>query len=115
MQAWPRVWATIAIWTALMVILGVFLTLADMSYIGGGNATTIVITLALTAALSTWAVWIRAGGTTVQSEQHDLSKAKRLDPRRVERLIEALDEDEIVELETLLLAREGDGARSARQ
>ncbi len=114
MQAWPRLWATIAIWTALMVILGVFLTLADTSHIGGSNTTVIVITLALTAAASTWAVWVRASGEPVQVERQDVGKAKRLDPRRVERLIE-LDEDEIVELETLLLSRENEGARSARR
>lgn len=114
MQAWPRLWATIAIWTALMVILGVFLTLADTSHIGGSNTTVIVITLALTAAASTWAVWVRASGEPVQVERQDVGKAKRLDPRRVERLIEMLGEDEIVELETLLSC-ENEGARAARR
>ncbi|NPV66289.1 MAG: hypothetical protein HPY64_04000 [Anaerolineae bacterium] len=74
----------------LMIMLGVF-----------------VLFLTSVAGMATATIW-RAGGRRAAASpyvQQEAGKAKRDVSDRIGRLIEALDEDEIIELETLLAVR----------
>ncbi len=108
-----RLWATAFIWSAVTIILlGIIIALAVTgASLEFGSIVPITLTamlLILVAGYSTSRVWGGAvrGQPQLDSAGAQTGKAKRIDRRRFERLIERLDDDEIVELETLLLARE---------
>lgn len=106
-----RLWATIVIWLPYTVIMTAFLLAATIT--GSLHEDTmfgIVLVISLAAAMAVRMVWrglgqaeeSAQGATTAQ--QH--GKSKRYDQDRLARLIEELDQDEVIELETLLLARD---------
>ncbi len=111
MRERDRLLATGVIWTAYMVILGLLFVFGTGPASGlYGDAVFGIVLVTSVAAVSTHAVWDKAssGAATGVGEAADARKAKRLDRRRIERLIEGLDDDEIVELETLLMSHQED-------
>lgn len=109
-----RLTATLIIWLAFIITMAVLLTTPTgaVSQADGPTVFGIVLVIALAAMASTVAVWaaLRDKGAELQSR----SKAKRSGGSRIERLVEALDDDEIYDLEALLLARD-EQARNRRQ
>lgn len=110
-----RLWATGFIWGAVtIIVLGIVTAFAVTGAALDVDAvvpiTLTIMLLILVAGYSTSRVWGGAARerTSIQSAGAQTGKAKRVDRRRFERLIERLDDDEIVELESLLLAREED-------
>ncbi|NPV66291.1 MAG: hypothetical protein HPY64_04010 [Anaerolineae bacterium] len=98
---------TMVIWVAMTVISIIFMTLEDVTALG---AAAFVIIMAGVAIGGTIAIWT---GETESARQPggmrgDTRKTKRGDPERIARLIEQLDGDQMVELETLLMARRDD-------
>lgn len=106
MNDYVRLIATGIIWTAFTLIMGFIVAMVSttgmLTDIKGTIIFTIVLVVAVSATLSTRAVWHASGA---ESDEQTF-KLKRSDPRRIERLIEKLDDDDIYDLETLLLARE---------
>ncbi|MBN1680243.1 MAG: hypothetical protein JW966_08115 [Anaerolineae bacterium] len=118
MNSSARLISTIAIWTALtlcMITIAAALTSSEteIDHIGGAFVLAIVFVLARAATLSTRAIW---SGSFDETDKDTMrvnlarltNKPKRHDYNRAERLIAALDDDEIYDLETLLLARQPD-------
>jgi len=101
-----RLMATLIIWLAFTITLAVILTTPTGAVANADGPTVfgIVLVLALVALMSTVSVWVasRDKGADLQSR----AKAKRSGGSRVEQLVEALDDDEIYDLEALLLARD---------
>ncbi|MBZ0293352.1 MAG: hypothetical protein K8L99_12365 [Anaerolineae bacterium] len=92
-----RLAATAIIWTALTLIL----------VLGNLDSDTIVwvtLILGIVAGLSTMYIW----DSSRNKEDSNAESAKRKRTRATTRLIEALDEDEVVQLEDLLAARRED-------
>jgi hypothetical protein len=103
-----RLLATVAIWTAFVILLGTFLTGAMAPYARIQDDTLFAITLIISATtgLATFGIW---GGFSRQlagdAGQIEARKQKRPDQERVTRLVEQLDDDAMIELETLLVTR----------
>jgi uncharacterized membrane protein len=111
--------ATLAVWIAYAAIMiALFLVLL----FGGAELTSIVtmgplfifvMFLTSVTAYATRAIWRGAGtasapqtGNALSDDTREaLGKAKRNQAERLQNLIERLDEDEIIELETLLMSR----------
>ena len=95
-----RLIATFLVWGALagMVIAG---------GIASGESLPFAIALAIGATVSTGIIWESA---KYDAPQDDASKAKRTN--RVSRLVDNLDEDEVLELGELLRARDEDQRRN---
>src|SRR3972149_6548605 len=95
--------ATAIIWIALTIILATALSSVSgpISNVNSGAVFGITLVLAVTALISTLAVWM-SGEQQGHSESR-VAKAKRTQPDRVRRLVESLNDDEIYELESMLL------------
>ncbi|MBN1563525.1 MAG: hypothetical protein JXA10_06795 [Anaerolineae bacterium] len=97
-----------------MGIIAAALTIAqaELDTVGIIALTTIIIGLMVTVANSTMAIWgFQSDEKPADNDQASRAKTKNIERSRVERLIEDLNDDEIYDLETLLLARDGDQAR----
>jgi hypothetical protein len=107
-----RFLSIIVVWSAVaLVMIAMFAAYAVLSLNYGGEvAVGLALILGTAAAYST--AKITQSGSPRVPEQQSASersvKAKRGDRRRLERLIENLDENEVVELEELLLTRDQD-------
>jgi cobalamin biosynthesis protein CobD/CbiB len=111
-----RLLATLIIWGAFTVIIGIIgglLATADTTLDLGGAIILLIIILSLMALVgsSMQAVWNAQSASADDDESARLAKAKRTGSRRVERLIDQLDDDEIYDLEALLLSREDSATR----
>ena len=95
---WIRLITTAIIWTAVagIIIAGAFLT---------EEIVPLTVVLGIGATMSTGFIWVRSG-----SESQDASKVKRTN--RVTRLVDKLDDDEVLELGELLRARDEDQRRN---
>jgi hypothetical protein len=103
-----RLQATIVIWTAFTVVMSLLVLIGSdaASTIGGAVMLfTLAMTLIVGVTLSTTAIW-KAGSESRSSDSIASSNKSKRDYRRVDRLIADLDEDEIYELESRLMARE---------
>ena len=112
-----RLIVTVVIWIMFAVVMGSLLwapaglvaRMADEFVLG------IVIALSAAVAVPTVAMWRSSGDTRAVpsslADDRQARKAKRDQANRLQGLIEQLDEDEIVELETLLQAREDEAYR----
>jgi hypothetical protein len=101
---------TMVIWVALTVISVLFMTMHGTDALG--SAIFIILMTGMGIG-GTAVVWENIAKFRHQEPQPTQRRASRKDKRRtsserIERLIEVLDDDEIIELETLLLAREDD-------
>lgn len=97
-------------WIAVIVVSAIFMGMDDVSSLG---AALFVITMAGIGIGGTAIMWSgisesapAARSDREASRQH--RKSKRLDPDRMARLMETLDDDQIIELETLLMAQRQD-------
>jgi hypothetical protein len=103
---------TAIMWSAVALISIIFMRLADVTAAG---AAVFVIIMAGIAIGGTAVVWGSTVATPVTASQartdsaRGTRKSKRLDPERLARLMETLDEDQIIELETLLMAQRENG------
>ncbi|MBN2305897.1 MAG: hypothetical protein JXQ72_15545 [Anaerolineae bacterium] len=110
-----RVAATLILWIAFTImflaIVEVLNSAEEVSM--GASAMSVVVLLSILTAVtqSTRAVWGGNSQGKVDESRASRAKTKRQTPSRVERLIEALDDDEIYDLEALLLAREDQDRR----
>jgi hypothetical protein len=119
MKDTTRLLATLIIWGAFTVIIGIIgglLTASHATLDGVDTIVLLIIILSLMALVgsSTQAVWTAKTGSADDDEAVRLAKAKRTGSRRVERLIEQLDDDEIYDLEALLLSQREDNTASHR-
>ena len=113
MDSRERLWATAIIWGALMVVLITFLLVGRLGNAPGVDGAVIFFVMAaltIAGSFATDKVWRRREEVSEQ----EAMKAKRSNRERIERLVETMDEDESVELETLLMAREDDELRYDR-
>jgi hypothetical protein len=111
-----RLLATLIIWGGFTIVIGIIgglLATSDTTIDLGGAIIVLIIVLSLMAlvGMSMQAVWGVQSSSAEDDESARLAKAKRTGSRRVERLIESLDDDEIYDLEALLLSREDSTAR----
>lgn len=126
MRDFFRLITTVIIWGAFVPVVGVILSSpagGAIERMNGGEIIALVAILTAGAVAMTYAVW-HSGFQRGQfgdyqraqsSEPANRSKTKRSPQDRVERLVDALDDDEIYELESLLLAREQEMQRQQRQ
>ncbi len=103
-----RLYATLAIWFAFMVMTTVIFVASDVVNNADPNtAVFIALIFALAAGISTVAIWLSGlAGATRPVDHAEQAKRKRVDRGRLERLVDGLNDDELDELETLLIARE---------
>ncbi|MBN1963036.1 MAG: hypothetical protein JW910_00215 [Anaerolineae bacterium] len=114
-----RLWATVVIWSAVTVIIlgivaAITLTGPDVAAAGLLISAVVVVMLFLlgAAGFSTGRVWGSASqGQQEQGRAVEARKEKRAVTNRVARLVDDLDDDELIELETLLMARDEDVVR----
>lgn len=101
-----KLWVTLGIWLSCMVILiAFFATISATQQFSEVLVGVIVVTLVIGAMGTTIAIW--EGGKDEDEEQsYSNPKRKRSQMNRLERLEALLDDDAIVELETLLKERE---------
>jgi hypothetical protein len=110
-----RLVATLCIWigfTIMMATIGTSAT-GPFAHDSGAAVFGVILVLALTAMISTLAVWL-GRGESVQEESSRIAKAKHQSRDRIERLVESLDDDDVYELEALLLDREEKTGRHDR-
>ena len=104
-----RLIATLIVWVVLASILGIMLTsptgaVADAD---GNVVFGVVAVLAAAASISTLAIWFGVRDTP-QPQSH-LAKGKRGNQRQtVRQILNTLEDDEVYELESMLLAHEDD-------
>jgi flagellar biosynthesis component FlhA len=101
---------TMVVWVAIAVISVAFLLIAETSSLG---AAIFIILMAGMGIGGMAVVWdspeSRASAPpTARSEQRRSRKKKHAEQESMARLLETLDEDQIIELETLLMAQQDD-------
>ena len=117
MRETTRLVTTAVIWTAFTLIMGV-ITLAvatasePLDAIGGVIVLAIVLVLTAAVTISTRAVWQSAEPDTQSTARE---KLKRADRERIARLLDALDEDDIYDLEALIGARQEEAQHRQRR
>ncbi|GAB4569136.1 MAG: hypothetical protein Kow0077_01160 [Anaerolineae bacterium] len=112
----PRAfWAAIitgVIWVAVGAISVIFMGMEGVSALG---AAIFIVIMAGIAVGGTAVVWGTEADRPVERSERAAARArrarksKRIDPERLERLMEVLDEDELIELESLLMAQRETG------
>ncbi len=126
MRDFMRLITTLIIWGAFVPVVGVILSSpagGAIDRMNGGEIIALMAILTSGAVAMTYAVWhsgFQRGQFgdyqhTRSSAPATLSKVKRDPQGRIERLVEALDDDEIYELEALLLAREQEAEQRSRR
>ena len=110
-----RFLSTLVVWVILLIIVLVTLLAMGLGVIAAGMVNPVflgLLTLAGLAVAATFGIWRDAAARSAdrQATEQQVEKAKRTSRDRIERLVETL-EDEIVELETLLRARDEDTLR----
>ncbi|MCQ3931528.1 MAG: hypothetical protein DPW16_13805 [Chloroflexi bacterium] len=104
MHSFGKFVATMTIWLAFLgVMIAVFASDAATT-LGGGNVVAVIAILAIAAVLGTAAV--NTASEHDSREQAERKKLKRTEQGRIERLMQLMDEDDIVELEEVLKERE---------
>jgi hypothetical protein len=104
MNTFGKVFATALIWTAYLgVMLGFLLSDATLN-MGGGNVVAVVAIMSIAAVLGTAAV--NQQPDEKHHQEAEQKKLKRTEQSRIERLMQMMDEDDVVELEQILKERE---------
>ncbi|NLX10333.1 MAG: hypothetical protein GXY36_11810 [Chloroflexi bacterium] len=109
-----RLIATLIVWVVLAAILGIMLTspTGAVSEASGDVIFGVVAVLAAAASISTLAIWFGVRDTP-QPQSH-LAKGKRGDQRQtVRQILNTLEDDEVYELESLLLAQEDEARQQS--
>jgi hypothetical protein len=119
MRDFWRLAATVMIWGFLTMVMVFTITSSTgpIANADGGQVTAIITVLAIAASIGTAAIWTGGRGEERRADTTNIArgKNKRTGRDRIERLIQSLDEDEIYDLESLLLAREEDSAHRQKQ
>ena len=103
MGARDRLFATVVIWGAFMITSIVLFDRTTGHYPSRISALTLIVIMALialAAVFGTFAVW------RFWSREEDCEKQKRAQLRRIARLAERLDEDDLLEPEVHRITRE---------
>ncbi len=103
MGARDRLFATVVIWGTFMITSIVLFDRATSHNPGRISALTLIVIMALialAAVFGTFAVW------RFWSREEHCEKQKRAQSRRIARLVERLDDDELLELEARQITRE---------
>jgi hypothetical protein len=110
-----RFFSTLSIWAAYtLVLMTLFIALAAtgaaLDFVVAMALVAFVLLLTTIAGVSTTSIWRSARDSSRQDAlaSESAHKGKRTYASRIDRLIEELDEDEIIELESLLMSRQGD-------
>lgn len=117
MDSQYRLAATVIIWAAFVIMIGIIGGLIaasgfSLDLAGGGIVLVIILGMLVAVTQSTQAVWSGEQKTpSREDERRAAGKAKRQERSRIERLIQDLDDDEIYDLEAMLLARDSDRER----
>ncbi len=118
MRSRERFWATVVIWLVFVLLVALFFAFAILypgSPLYSGTIETILIVFSSAAAVSTLGIWLRSGGESeqvAQEAQQVTRKSKSSAPRRIAEMIDRLNDDEVIELETLLSAQDEDVLQS---
>lgn len=108
-----QLYATMIIWTAFTVMT-IVLFATNSSAADSGNMIPLVGTLAGAAAIGTFSVWVTSGSKAAESAPsagtRREEKPKRVDRDRLERLLNRMDDDELLDLQDMLLEREHDAS-----
>ncbi|MBN1680245.1 MAG: hypothetical protein JW966_08125 [Anaerolineae bacterium] len=118
MNSLARLGATMTIWIAFAAVTATLIQ--ERTGYGGSRiseATLLLVTalIAYAAVKGTQAVWQQESEPIRRQLPLNMAKAKHGNHDRVARLVEALEEDELYDLEALLLARENDTQRFGRR
>lgn len=105
MNAIGRSIATAIIWLVFLGVMLAVFSANNTSNIGGGNLVAIIAILAIAATIATLGV-NNHEFTSGNQEEAERKKFKRTEQGRIERLMQLMDEDDIVELEQVLKERE---------
>jgi hypothetical protein len=109
MGAWQRFWATAAIWagvTVTTIVLFAMQSARSTAAFSEPMLFGLVLVILGAAVAGTRAVWQAVRETAARDEATHAAKAKRSHTRRVERLIDSLDDEDMYDLEALLADRE---------
>ncbi len=107
-----RLIVTLTMWVAYMVVLGLFFAAAasPVSSIDGNVIVGVVLAVSAAVGISTVGIWRSANQLSADYGEPTRSarpvKSKREQASRLQDLIQNLDEDEIIELETMLESRD---------
>ncbi len=109
-----RIGATLLVWAMFTAIVIALMTSATgaITNASGSEAFGIIVAIAAATAISTAAIW--SGSRSDEDDEsmsRSLAKSKRRRARRAEDILDALDDEEVYDLEALLLSRE----RKSRQ
>jgi hypothetical protein len=108
MGAWQRFWATVVIWagvTATTIVLFAMQSSHTPRPFSEPMLLALVFIIIAGAVSATRAVWRAVREIAAQEKAAYATKAKRSHTRRIERLVNALDEDDVYDLEALLRER----------
>lgn len=109
MNGRTMLWAIGIIWFAVLALMAMFLAFVSVEPL---IAAVVMVLLAAAGVGGTLA--LVEGGVNSDKDGAEKVKAKRDHRERLNRLLESFDEDEIIELETLLLAREEEATQRPR-
>lgn len=106
-----RFGATLVVWaaTAAMVITVVVVLGASGAVLNTASLAVVAVALLIVlavAARTTETIWESGRALPGQAQQAAATKDKRRVSGRVARLVDTLDDDELIELETLLMVRD---------
>jgi hypothetical protein len=111
MSGATRLTGTLIIWISFTIILGIMGAVISDSTLDtavSGIVFAIILVLTVGVTISTRAIW---QSENAPAREIPIAKAKRLQRDRIERLIDALDDDDIYELQARLLAQRDEESR----
>ncbi len=109
-----RAFVTLVIWIGVFSVIGTTFTsvTGPIANVGSSSLLGLAAILMIGAGVSTAAIWKES---SAPAQDTRASKFKRAQPSRVQKLISELDDEEVYELETLLLARDDQQQSSTRR
>ena len=114
MSGSTRLAGTLIIWLSFTTILGIMGAVISDSTLDtaiSGVVFAIILVLTIGVTISTRAIW---QSESAPEREMPVAKAKRVQRDRIERLIDALDDDDLYELQARLLAERNDESRQFR-
>lgn len=99
---------TAVMWASLAVISIIFMRLPDTTALGAAVFIIMMAGIGVGGMAAVWDSGREKSASSARQEQPAGAghKVKRMDPERLARLMETLDEDQIIELESLLMSRQ---------
>jgi uncharacterized membrane protein YccC len=115
-----RLYATLVVWFFFAALTTALFTISSSAFVDAspGIALAVLITLAITTIFSTLGIWDQLNDSEDALEKAPFAakKPKRVptNERRLARLVDTLDDDDIDALEALIAERDAEAQRSAR-